>query len=85
MEDNVIKIGKKEFISENALAITAGGIVSLAIGVLGLLGGAYTGLLAMEALGVMLIISGGFQFFQLFRRTSWENRIASIIPAHFTF
>ena len=39
MEDNVIKSARKRFILENALAIPLG-IVSLAIGVLGLLGGA---------------------------------------------
>ena len=78
MGDNVIKLKQDNFISENATAVTIAGVVSLVVGILGIFGGVFTGVLAMEALGAMMIISGGFQFFQIFRRTTWGKRFTSL-------
>ena len=39
------------------------------MGTIGLFGGAYTGVYAMEILGAMLGVAGGFQFFQIFLPT----------------
>jgi uncharacterized membrane protein HdeD (DUF308 family) len=78
MTDNVVQLKEDKFISENATAVTVAGVVSIVVGSLGIVGGVFTGILAIEALGAMMIISGGFQFFQIFRRSTWAKRFTSL-------
>ena len=77
MGDNVIKLKQDNFISENATAVTIAGSITHSRHPW-YIWGVFTGVLAMEALGAMMIISGGFQFFQIFRRTTWGKRFTSL-------
>ena len=73
----------EEYTSEaeekDAAAISFAGVASILVGTVGLFGGAYTGIFAMEILGAMIGVAGGFQFVQIFNRTSWGKRFGSMI------
>ena len=72
----------EEYTSEaeekDAAAISFAGVASILVGTVSLFGGAYTGIFAMEILGAMIGVAGGFQFVQIFNRTSW-GKIGSMI------
>ena len=70
---------EEKFDSKDATAISFAGAVSIFVGTIGLFGVAYTGIYAMEILGAMLGVAGGFQFMQIFNRTTWGKRFGSLI------
>lgn len=65
--------------SKDATAISFAGAASIFVGTIGLFGGVFTGVFAMEILGAMLGVAGGFQFFQIVNRSSWGQRFGSLI------
>ena len=80
MADNLVKMRQEDTVeSKDATAISFAGAASILVGTIGLFGGAYTGVYAMEILGAMLGVAGGFQFFQIFNRTTWGKRFGSLI------
>ena len=79
MKQNVVKLKQDNFISKNATAISIAGVASVVLGGFGLMDCIFTGVLAMEYLGLLMVAVGVFQFFQIFRRTSWDKRFTSLV------